>query len=157
MNGGYGPDMRKMILAIGMFFALALVCFGQDSGGERPNVNRETEIEKLETEMNRAKISGDKKMLEQLYADDFSGVNAIGDITSKDQIVSFYGSEKGLVSKLDQLLIRVFDKSAVVTGRLEYRSSANAEKVWLRYTRVYVSANGAWKAVAEHFSFIKDN
>lgn len=80
-------------------------------------------------------------MLNALYADDFSGVNAAGGKTDRDQIVSFYSDNGPVLSvnKIDDMSVRVIGKAVVVTARLTYQyiEKYDDRKVkWLRYMRV---------------------
>lgn len=103
-------------------------------------------------------MKGDKNVLNALYADDFSGVNAAGGKTDRDQIVSFYSDNGPVLSvnKIDDMSVRVIGKAVVVTARLtyQYNEKYDDRKVkWLRYMRVYDKRTVGWQIVAEQFTF----
>ena len=151
------------------FFMVLLICFGFSTYAQKAGkpgaqtTGVEAIIEKLEKDNNEARLMGNKAALEKLYADDFSGVTAIGTSSTKAQIVDFYAGEEGspvAMHETSKTEIRVFDKAAIVTARLRYKydkTMTDQTVKLLRYTRVYVFKENKWQIVAEHFCFLKDN
>ena len=60
--------------------------------------------------------------------------------------------------KFDEIALRVFGETAIVTGRLsgQMRDSDGTHDVNQRYMRVYVKRNERWQAVATQVTKIKE-
>lgn len=148
--------LKKILVVAAFLIASFTVGFGQDSWTAAAT----EAVEKAEKEISKARRKSDTKALERIYADDFEGINAAGIETSRSQILTYYDGSKGSgdrVNETDQEKIRIFDKTAVVTARLEYKpGGSDGETVWMRYTRIYAFRNNAWVVVAEHYSLLKD-
>lgn len=118
-------------------------------------------ILKLEDANHKARLTGDRPVLDSLYADDFAGINAAGGKTDKANILTFYSEDGSVlaVNSTDEVSVRVMTNAVLVTARLKYQYNSkmkDSEINWLRYTRVYEKRGTAWKIVAEHFSFTAD-
>lgn len=151
--------MKSLLIAIVLLGCCVLNASAQKAK-PRPDAEAKTLLERLEQDNNRARVTADRRTLENLYADEFAGVNARGGATTKAQIVSFYTETKEDAAKLhatDQTDIRVFGETAIVKARLKYQYRADGDVQWLRYTRVYVLRANRWQIVAEHFCFIPDD
>lgn len=126
--------------------------------GSREENDSKASVLRLEEENLNAELKGDKKVLNALYADDFSGINAAGGKTDRNQIINFYSDSGPVLSinKIDDVSVRVIGKAVVVTARLKYQYNDKYDdrKVnWLRYMRVYDKRAVGWQIVAEQFTF----
>ena len=150
--------MKSLLIAI-VVLACCVFNASAQKAKPRPDSEAKTVIERLERDNNRARMTADRRTLENLYADEFAGVNARGGATTKAQIVSFYTQTTEDAAKLhetDQTDIRIFGETAIVKARLKYQYRADDDIQWLRYTRVYIFRDNRWQVVAEHFCFIPD-
>lgn len=111
----------------------------------------------LEAAISKAELKGDRAALDAIYASDFSGINARGGSTVKNDIVKFYSGVPILaVNQTDDVKMVVLDTTVVVTARLKYQYNATQEDrtvKWMRYTRIYTLRKTKWLVVAEHFCF----
>ncbi len=156
--------MRSYIVLIVLVLWCASTLFGQripskpttDAASSQSDVR--TSILKLEDANHKARLAGDRTVLDSLYADDFTGINAAGGKTDKLNIVDFYTKDGAVlaVSLTDDVSVRVMTNAVLVTARLKYQYNdrmSDQSISWLRYTRVYEKRGTAWRIVAEHFSF----
>jgi hypothetical protein len=93
-------------------------------------------------------VSGDIGTLEKLLADDLVYVHASSRVDDKE---SFLASLKSGALKFerierDELIVRLYNsKSAIVTGRARVfvRSKGEAKEIHIRFTNVWVRADGS--------------
>lgn len=154
--------MKNLFLLISLIICLVFTSFAQKTKKPIPiKIDVKDVILKLEKDNSKAIIDGDKMLLDQLYADDFAGVNAIGGPSDKKNIIDFYATDgsKLEIYETDQMSVRIFDKTAIVTARLKYKYNKTMEFQeirWLKYSRVYIFRANKWQIVAEHFCFIEE-
>lgn len=116
----------------------------------------EREVLELEHARNEAIRTGDRETLSRIYADDFVGVTTTGSVVDKEAVLHVFASvDQRLSSTVEDLCVRFFCDTALVTGRmklgnrgLEGRDASGtvADAIW--YTHVYVQQKGHWVLVA---------
>ncbi|HEY0427267.1 MAG TPA: nuclear transport factor 2 family protein [Pyrinomonadaceae bacterium] len=151
--------MKHLFLFVSLTVCFVSAAFAQKANQIPKQTSAERTLLQLEVETNRATKAGDRKALEQLYADDYSGVNASGALSTKKQILDFYASGGPVmdIPDTDQTTIRVFDKTAIIAARLKYKYNqrmADRSVLWMRYTRIYALRDKNWVIIAKHFCFI---
>jgi ketosteroid isomerase-like protein len=91
-------------------------------------------------------------------AEGWSVVHLDGSIISRDQALTMCRGPRSATIEsftVDELSIRLFGDTAVVTGRSVLQLRAEKPMtVRLRFTDVFVRRDGVWKAVASHASSI---
>ena len=139
--------MRKIICLL--FFLYAPLLFGQPDPA--------AELIAMEKKRSEAIASHDTVFLKNLYADDFRGVTAIGyEVDKKTLMIVFTRDNPQTKFALDQLQARVFDNTAIVTGRLTGKNSASGKTVHESlYIHVYEKRNGAWQIIAGQGTLIQ--
>lgn len=159
--------MRSSIALFVLVLCFAYTAFGQRLSSNPINDSVPSQFDvraailKLEDANHKARLTGDRPVLDSLYADDFAGINAAGGKTDKANILTFYSEDGSVlaVNSTDEVSVRVMTNAVLVTARLKYQYNSkmkDSEINWLRYTRVYEKRGTAWKIVAEHFSFTAD-
>jgi ketosteroid isomerase-like protein len=114
----------------------------------------EQEIRKCEAERSKAQVQGDAAKLDQLLAPEFIEVGSAGQIRTKKENIE--GHKSGQVHweqfDLDDLNVRVYGETALVTGRLTRKGSVGGQDLngQSRYTRYYVRRKGRWQAIFQH-------
>lgn len=113
----------------------------------------ERTINELEEEGRRATLKNDVQATERLLADDWMNTNANGSVTTKPQLIGLLKSTpfNFLSIEDDEVKIRTYEGSAVVTGRsVRKRSGQDGKAIaqQFRFTRVYVKRDGRWQVVA---------
>lgn len=115
-----------------------------------------SELERLEAVWNDAHLRGDANALDALWADDLEvAVPRMPPMTKADALgFARSGQMKFLRYQTSDTHVRVYDNSAIVTGRLERTRLMNGREVsddW-RFTKVYVREAHKWKVVSFHAS-----
>lgn len=115
----------------------------------------EREVLELELARNEAIRTGDGQTLARIYADDFVGVTTTGSVVDKETALHVLaGVDQRLSFTFDDLRVRLFCGTALVTGKMTGRMTGSGGKegpqsvsgFW--YTHVYVQQKGRWVLVA---------
>jgi len=120
------------------------------------------EIELLEEAWRTAMLKGNSAALENLLADDYTGITAKGAIQTKDQAIQSLksGALQLTALEISDRKIRVYGTTAVVTSIAELTGSKTDQEITgrYRYTRVFVrNAQGQWKIVSFEASRIQES
>ncbi|HUE83921.1 MAG TPA: nuclear transport factor 2 family protein [Pyrinomonadaceae bacterium] len=138
--------MKRLFLVPILILAASSLAFGQGGDGF------ENAIKQLEEELRVAVLKRDTKAYAQLVADDylFTTHNAI--VRTKAQMLEGYtsGAIKYESLKFDDIKVRVYGDTAVVTGRSTSKGADQGQDFSgvFRYTRVYVKRPSGWQLVA---------
>jgi ketosteroid isomerase-like protein len=112
----------------------------------------EDQIKKIENDRAAAVVKGDVATLEALTADDYTLINANGQLSDKAQTMSAIktGAIKLTTNELSDLKVRVYGDTAVVTGKSNAKGTIGGRELKgpVLFTRVYVKKNGKWQSVA---------
>ena len=129
-----------------LFFLCAPFLFGQTG----QNAGPAAELITLEKKRSEAIAAHDTVFLNNLYADDFRGVTAIGyEVDKKTLMIVFTRDNPQTKFTLDQLQARVLGDTAIVTGRLTGKDSTSGKTVHESlYIHVYEKRNAVWKLIA---------
>jgi ketosteroid isomerase-like protein len=108
-------------------------------------------VEALEEQWRQAQLDGDATAMDRLLSDDFVGITAFGQVTTKEQQLARVRDRTMVLTQLELSDIKVKligPIVAVVTSRAELKGTADGLPIsgTFRYTRVYQRlASGAWK------------
>ncbi len=124
----------------------------------RPRSDAKREIAALEAQLNAAIVMADQQFFDRVFADDFTHTNHAGVFRTKAQWMANhkFGAEQPAKSTydtfdVDDLSVRVYGNTAVVTGRSTPRgrdSKGGAITGRYRFIRVWVKRQGHWQVVA---------
>jgi hypothetical protein len=111
-----------------------------------------TELRRLETVWNAAHVRGDVAALTALWDDELTVTVPEMPLMTKSDLVAFWRSGRSAITRHEtsDVLIRIYENSGVVTGRLQRERNFNGQAVrddW-RFLKVYVRRGGVWKVVA---------
>ena len=113
----------------------------------------ERELLKANEQYDEAIMRGDVPTLERIFADEFIYTNPKAEVLSKKQQIAVLssGDFKLTEAKSDDVRIRIYGESAVMTGRFtaKVESAGKSEMIDERYTAVWVRRDGRWQLVAE--------
>lgn len=107
-------------------------------------------IHELEQQRIDAGLRKDVAALAATTADDYLQIDMNGNVRDKDtQMKRIATPEVKMESNvLDDVVVRVYGDTAVVTGRATAKGTIRGEPYpRIRFTRVYVKRDGAWKVV----------
>ncbi len=114
--------------------------------------NVEQTILQMEREWNATTVKKDIAGLRRIIADDFVGAESSGRVVDKTQFINdISGSDDVQSETAEDLKVRVFGDTAIVTGRLliKGRKKEADYDLKLLFTDVWVKQNGQWQ-VANH-------
>jgi ketosteroid isomerase-like protein len=118
---------------------------------ERPKRATKETVEALEKQWRQAQLSGDVVAMDRLLSDDFVGITASGQVTTKMQQLARIRDRDIVLTQLDFSDVKVKLIGlivAVVTSRAEIKGTSDGVPIsgTFRYTRVYQRvASGVWK------------
>jgi ketosteroid isomerase-like protein len=142
---------------------IAVVCLvpTAHAADEPPVAEAEREIRELEAQFARAVVEGDRAFYDRVLAPDFTHTSHAGVFKTRAQFmaedkfgakgVSQSGRTRYDAYDVDDLAIRIYGDTAVVTGRTTPRGrTALGQPITgqYRYLRVWVKRQGRWQAVA---------
>ncbi len=144
--------MIRTLIAVLVIAASSLATGQTLSGNANRDSRAEQSVRQLENELIEAQMRGDTTVFGRILADDFTGTNAFGTVANKAEVLNLYrtGSIKRESVSLDDVNVRVYGDTAVVTGRATLKGQFTGQDTTgkFRYTRVYVKRNGRWQVVA---------
>jgi hypothetical protein len=152
--------MKLIITFIMLLFVGLSLAVGQtaDKTSSR-NSRTEQELLKANQAYDEALVRGDAVALDRIYADEFVYTTFDGTVRDKTQQLSFTESgdlrlESG---KSDDVKIRIYENTAVMTGRFTAKGQFRGKNIDIRerYTAVWVRQDGRWLLVAEQGNEIK--
>jgi hypothetical protein len=117
----------------------------------------EQEIRKLEDELIQAILRRDSGFLHKLLADEITVITPFGDLFGKSAMASF---DENLVNEsiiTDEIEVKLYDKTVVVTGRATIKSRYQELDLsgQYRFTRIYLKRED-WQIIAYQATRITD-
>ena len=138
--------MKGIFLVVMSLVSLVPLAKAQTAGeGER-------EIRELETQRFRAMERVDVAALNRILSDDLIYTHANGLQQTKAELIGVLGSGDMKYESIttDDVRVRIFTETAVVTGRALIKIKAHGEEQSFKlcYLDVYVKQDGRWQMVA---------
>jgi ketosteroid isomerase-like protein len=124
---------------------------------DAPDIDRLREIQQ---ELAAAWIARDRPTIERLIAPDWKVTHVAGQrLTRSDVFRDMFESDATRIEAnlIDEVEVRLFGDTAVVTGRTHARGSQSGAPfdVTLRFTDVFVRRGDQWQAVASHATEVR--
>jgi ketosteroid isomerase-like protein len=148
----------------GLAFVGLAVAVSMPGGQTRDTVARspasvQEQVKEIERERNRAVLAGDIGALDRMTADDYTFITQRGELRTKADILAGFksGSFRYGAREVSDLVVRVYDNTAVVTGRAVQKGTENSRDYSgdNRFTRVYVKQGGRWVTVALQVTLVE--
>src|SRR6266478_5143285 len=121
--------------------------------------NAEDEIKNLEEARNQAVLHGDVAALDRMTSDDYTFITLRGEMRTKSDILKGFasGSFHYKSRQISNLKVRIYQNSAIVTGRSIQKGMENGKDYSGvdRFTRVYVKQEGRWLTAALQTTLIR--
>ena len=140
--------MRSLPIFIAVAVAMSLVV-----GSASASPEAERELLKVNEQYDDAIMRGDVAALERIFADEFIYTNPKAEVLDKKQQIAALssGGVKLTDAKSDDVRIRIYGQTAVMTGRFTAKadSAGTSEMINERYTAVWIRRDGGWQLVAE--------
>jgi hypothetical protein len=120
----------------------------------------EEQILQLEKEGREAALKNDLEANDRLLADNWMNTNANGTVTTKAKLLELLKSNSFKIISIedDDVLVRIYGNTAVVTGRATSKRLGQDNQLMIgqvRFTRVYAKQKGRWQVVAAQSTPIK--
>lgn len=154
----------KLVMIIALLtVATVSVAFSQTSKpkGDEEERTRQA-LMQLERDIGKANIDSDYAFFDRVEAEEFVFTDAGGGVTNKKQdlegLKQTPNTDVKLVAyEVDDMNVRLYDKTAVVTGRMTTKRLVNGQTMisQSRFTDVFVWREGRWQIVAGHSSRIR--
>jgi ketosteroid isomerase-like protein len=152
--------MRSFILSL--VAGIAIVSLASGWSEEDRNIRAEREVRELEAQLSRAVVRGDRSLYERVLAADFTHTSHSGKFKTRaewmaeDKVENRQGKPQAGKTTyeafdVDDLAVRIYGETAVVTGRSTPKGrNAKGEPMrgQYRFLRVWVQRDGRWQAVA---------
>ncbi len=110
------------------------------------------EIRQIEARRAEALLKGDVDTLDQIFSEDFTYIHGSGRMDTKAEYLEPIrsGRTKYLAAEYHDVDIRVYDSTALMTGRAHLKIKSQDREIDLlsRFTVVYVRLDGRWQPVA---------
>jgi ketosteroid isomerase-like protein len=157
--------MRRILVVAGLGLVAASLVTGQRhrraEGAEADPGRSEREVRELEARFREAVVRGDRAFYDRVLADDFTHTSHSGafktraqwlaESRSGDKAEPVPGATRYEAFEVDDLAVRVYGDTAVVTGRTTPRgldSKGRPMTGRYRFLRVWVKREGQWRVVA---------
>lgn len=153
----YGARMLLKQPVFPLIVVLALVLsVDASTASKSQGASALAELSRLETVWNEAHLKGDEAALDRLWADDLTVTVPSMPIMTKTEALEFVRSGRMRFQRYQTsgVRIRVYEKAAVVTGRLQRTRTINGQEVaddW-QFTKLYIRKGKQWQVVAWHAS-----
>ncbi|MDO8680181.1 MAG: nuclear transport factor 2 family protein [Acidobacteriota bacterium] len=145
-------------MKLGFILAALLLATVSAALGQTPG-RTEQELLKANQAYDEALVRGDAAALDRLYSDEFINTTPDGEVRDKAQQLAFTrsGDLRLEAGRSDEVRVRVYGNTAVMTGRFTARGKFRDRSIDIRerYTAVWVKTRGRWLLVAEQGNFIK--
>lgn len=136
---------RSIRLATACALLLSAAC------GVSAAQNDESALKSIEQAWITATVQSDRATLDKLLDDSFIEIMPSGVSRSKTDLLIAQPPAKGSTQSLEDVQVRVYGDSAVVTGVNRYAAPGMAAHDFA-FTDVYVRSGDNWRAVATHIS-----
>ena len=153
---------RTMIIALVIAASVSVVFSQKDNKNTDKEENTRQQLMQLERDIGKANIDSDYAFFDRVEADEFIFTDAGGGITTKKQDLEGLKQPPNPDVKLvaydvDDMSVRLYDKTAVVTGRVTTKRVIKGQPNTgqSRFTDVFVWREGRWQLVAGHSSRIR--
>jgi len=151
--------MRPTLAIPTLIVAIGCGLLAQDTKSGSAAKNRtagvqavQSQLKEMEKQRAEALMKGDAGFFDRTTADDYTMITSSGQLRNKARAMGDLksGAVKFESAEVDDLEVRVYGDTAVVTGRHSQKaqSAGNDISGQYRFTRVYVKQKGQWKAVA---------
>lgn len=151
----------KSAIVIVLLVVTSICAFAQDTKVERDE-NIKRLLTEIERDIGRANIDRDYKFFDRIEAEEFIFTGENGSLMTKKEDLAGLKEPASPDYKLeaydvDDVKVTLYDKTAVITGRVTTKAKFKGADVTkqTRFTDVFVYRDGRWQIVAGHSSRIR--
>jgi hypothetical protein len=153
--------IQRTIACVVLFALTSLFATAQPTAKKSSDSSQTKKlILELEKQGREATLKNDVEANDHLLADNWLNINPDGSVTTKAQLMELLKAGTFKISSIenDEVLVRVYRGTAIVTGRSTTRRAGQGEEIisrQVRFTRVYARPRGHWQVVSAHNSLIR--
>ena len=140
--------MARTLSTLTLLLCFVYPAFAAQSSSDEDSVRQILELERQSKE---ASIHRDVAFAERTLSDDYIGIGPLGQVTTKSDTVAARKRSQLRYDAIEtsEMVVRVYGRTAVVTGRAEVKGTDLGEDFSgpYRFTRVWVRREGRWEAV----------
>ena len=152
--------IKQFLIMTLLSLALGSIAFGQGKMSQEDRTRND--LMQLERDIGKANIENDYAFFDRVEAEEFIFTDAGGGVTTKKQDLEGLKQPANPDVKLvaydvDEMKVMLYDKTAVVTGRVTTKRMVKGAEVLSksRFTDVFVWRQERWQLVAGHSSRIR--
>jgi len=152
--------MKWIFVLAGVLIASSSVVLAQAAGTkESSGAIAQQAVRRIEGRYAEAVKQQDTLALGKILADDFVAISSRGEVRNKAQEIDDIKASPDFAVEafdLDDLSVRVFKETAVVTGRSTLKVTYKGQRSTslFRYTRVYLKRRSGWQPIAQQLTRI---
>ena len=135
--------MKPILSAVVLVLGISSIAFGQYKKG-----SVEDQLIQLDKKWTFAELTGDKKAVEALIAEDYVGTTQRGEVENKTQYLASVAPNADMV-KSDDYKVTIYGKTAIMTHR---GTVSGVRNIQFRSTHIWMKRGGKWLIVAHHGS-----
>ena len=140
--------MTRTLSTLTLLFCFVWPTFAAQNPTDEDAVRQ---ILELERQAKEASIHRDVAFAERTLSEDYIGIGPLGQVTTKADTVAARKRSQLRYDAIEtsEMVVRVYGRTAVVTGRAEVKGTDLGEDFSgpYRFTRVWVKREGHWEAV----------
>jgi len=137
--------MKPILSAVVLILGISSIALGQYKKG-----SVEDQLIQIDKKWTFAELTGDKKAVADLIADDYVGTTQRGETENKTQYLASVAPNADMV-KSDDYKVTIYGKTAIMTHR---GTVSGVRNIQFRSTHVWMKRGGKWLIVAHHGSQI---
>ena len=137
--------MKPILSAVVLVLGISSIALGQYKKG-----SVEDQLIQIDKKWTFAELTGDKKAVADLIADDYVGTTQRGETENKTQYLASVAPNADMV-KSDDYKVTIYGKTAIMTHR---GTVSGVRNIQFRSTHVWMKRGGKWLIVAHHGSQI---
>src|SRR5258706_6497904 len=146
--------MKQKLFVVAFVILNCVITPAQTRPEEPDRSDTEQVILRLESEGREATLKNDIAANDRLLADNWMNINPDGSITTKAKLMELLkdGSFKIISIDNDEVMVRIYGDTAVVTGRSTTKRAGQGSEVvarQVRFTRVYAKSKEQWQVRSE--------
>jgi len=144
-----------MLREVGWALILA-ACSHAQVNAAAPATKSEEELKAVENEAIQAMLHADMATIDRIFSDNWIIIDEEAQVRDKRAEFDPYktGEEKVIAGQYDEMKVRFFGETAVVTGTYMFKGSFQGKPFDIkgRFTDVFVKQSGSWRCVSSHNS-----
>ena len=140
--------MKHSILVLLFVLSLCLVSFGQTNQKSKKDPKQseladQQVIIQMEEALRKAKVDNNTQSIDEMYAEEYQGINQYGNATNKARGISTWANRKNLTLVLDTVSVTLVSDTEAITNGLQ-----TEDGVQMSFERKYIKQGGKWRIIA---------